>query len=90
MNDPSNMSFVTYAWLAGTGLAVIAIVIPVVIAFAKGKVNKEMCKLMHDNTDKVIGLIHTTLTNQGTLLQTTHDAIIRVEASLEKNGVCKQ
>jgi flagellar basal body-associated protein FliL len=88
--DPAHSAFVTYVWLVGSGLTVLAIVIPMICFFSKGKVNKEMCRLMHDNTDKVIALIHTTLTSQGNLIQQSHDTILRIEIALEKNGVIKK
>ena len=87
MTDPA---CVTYPWLIGTGIAIIAITLPVIFAFSRGKVSKEMCKLMHENTDKVIALIHANMTSQGALLQQTHDSIIRVEVALEKNGIIKK
>ena len=89
VNDPHS-AYITYAWFVGTGLAVIIGVIPIVYIFGRGKVNKEMCKLMHDNTDKVIGLIHTTLTSQQQLLQQSRDSLIRIETSMEKNGWIKK
>ena len=81
MNDPS--AYVTYSWLIGSAIGLIAILIPIIWAFSKGKVNKEFCKLMHDTTDKVITLLSTTLNSQGQLLQETHDAVIRIEVSMD-------
>lgn len=88
--DIAHSGFVTYVWLIGSGLAILAILVPTICLFSRGKVNKEMCRLMHDNTDKVIALIHSTLTSQGNLIQQSHDAILRIEIALEKNGVIKR
>ena len=87
MNE--HASLVSYPWLIGTAIAMFVIIIPMVYTFGRGKVNKEMCKLMHDNTDKIIGLIHSTLISQASLLQETHDSVVRVEVWLGKNGIGK-
>jgi len=87
MNDPSHAAFVTYAWLIGSGIGLVPIIITIGYLFSKGKVNKEVCKVLHETADKVIGLIHVTLTSQQQLIQETHDAVIRIEAI--QNGAKK-
>ena len=90
VTDPNHAAFVTYVWLFGSGIGLLGIMIPMIYLFGKGKVNKEMCKVMHDNTDKVIALINTTLNTQSQLIQQTHDTVIRIDAALKLNGVIKK
>lgn len=90
MPEPLQTGFVTYTWLIGTAIGMIAVLIPAIYAFGKGKVNKEFCKLMHDTTDKVTALMQQSLVFQGQLLQQTHDTVVRIEAIIAKTDLNKK
>lgn len=76
--------YVTYAWLIGSLISMLGIVVVILIAWSGTKVNKDTCIVRHDNLDKGIEAIRVHSELISSKVEEMNNGLIRIEVMLNR------
>lgn len=75
-------SYAILPWLIGTSIAICAVIIPCIIIWSRGKVNKETCEVIHLNLDEKLSTLTNRTEENGKKLDLVATTMVRIETIL--------